>query len=207
MKVLCIGPHPDDLEFGSAGTLIKYAEAGSEVFLMLMTRGAMGGEPEVRIAEQIESGKIIGVKDIFWGGFKDTKLVADAESIGAVEKIIIQVQPDMIFSPYGEDTHQDHRTLYNIVMSAARNRRNLLLYETPTTAPQFNPNVFVDITQVLNKKVKTLLAHHSQIMKTNIQDTSILDMVTSAANFRGVQARVRYAEGFMSVRLFLELPK
>ncbi|NQS97254.1 MAG: PIG-L family deacetylase [candidate division Zixibacteria bacterium] len=206
MNVLCIGPHPDDLEFGAAGTLIKFIEAGHDVFLMIMTRGGMGGEADIRTAEQIESGAIIGVKEIFWGGYEDTMLKADAETISVVEKVLGKIEPEIIFCPFGDDTHQDHRTLADVVMSASRNSRNLLLYETPTTSPNFWPNVFVDITQVLDRKVQTLLAHRSQIMKTNIRDTSILDMVTSTANFRGVQGRVQYAEGFVSIRLFLDIP-
>ena len=206
MNILCIGPHPDDLEFGAAGTLIKYAKAGYDVYLMIMTQGGMGGETETRSVEQAESGKIMGVKNIFWGGYQDTQLKADAETIRVVEDILQKIQPSVILCPFGEDTHQDHRNLAKVVMSASRNSRNLLLYETPTTSPNFNPNIFVDITEVLDRKIKTLLAHRSQLMKTNIRDTSILDMVTSTANFRGVQGRVRYAEGFISVRLFLDIP-
>jgi LmbE family N-acetylglucosaminyl deacetylase len=206
MNILCLGPHPDDLEFGAGGTLIKYSDAGNDVFLMIMTKGSMGGDPQIRAEEQMESAKLIGVKDIFWGGYEDTTLISDSSTIQAVEKVLHQVNPDVILAPWGEDTHQDHRTLWNVIMSAARNSRNLLFYETPTTSPQFQPNVFVDITDVLMQKIKCLLAHRSQITRTNIRDTSIMDMVTSTANFRGVQSRVKYAEGFMSRRLFLDLP-
>jgi LmbE family N-acetylglucosaminyl deacetylase len=134
MNILCLGPHPDDLEFGAGGTLIKYADAGNDVFLMIMTQGSMGGDPQIRADEQMESAKLIGVKEIFWGGYLDTTLNADSETIKAMEKVLHQVQPAVIFAPWGEDTHQDHRVLWNLVMSAARNSRNLLFYETPTTS-------------------------------------------------------------------------
>ncbi len=205
MNILCLGSHPDDLEFGAAGTLIKYAKYGHDVYLMLMTKGDVGGKPEVRELEQIESGKIIGVKDIFWGGYRDTKLSVEAQTITEVEKVIKKVQPDVIFCCCGDDTHQDHRILSLVVKSAARNAGNLLFYETPTTQPSFQPNVFVNIEDVLDKKMQTLKAHSSQVLKTNIYGTSVLDMANSSAIFRGLQARVRYAEGFESTRLFLDI--
>jgi len=79
-----------------------------------------------------------------------------------------------------------------------------MFFETPTTSPRFRPNVFTDITGVLDRKMKSLEAHHSQMLKTNIADTNILDMAAASATFRGVQARVTAAEGFMSIRYLLD---
>ena len=203
MKILCLGPHPDDLEIGAGGTLVNFARNGHEIFLLVLTRGDMGGESEIRLHEQENSAKIIGAKDLFWGGYRDTMLIANSESISAVENIIKLIEPDYIFSNFEEDTHQDHRALARIVNSAARNSSNILFYETPTTAPSFKPNVFADISHVMDAKIETLNAHESQMMKTNIRDTSILEIAKSTAIFRGTQARARYAEGFMSVRMFL----
>jgi len=205
MKILCLGPHPDDLEFGASGTLIKYAEAGHEISLMVMTKGEMGGDPDLRTKEQEESAKIIGAKKVYWGGYIDTKLPTDSGSIMVVEKVIKEIKPDLIFTPYQEDTHQDHRNLAVIALSAARNNRNILFYETPTTSPRFRPNMYSDITGLIKKKLHSLLAHHSQVMKTNVTDTPIVDMAEATAIFRGTQARVKHAEGFMSIRFFLEL--
>jgi len=50
-----------------------------------------------------------------------------------------------------------------------------------------------------------LKAHGSQVMKTNIEDLSILEIAKSSANFRGIQGRVKYAEGFVSLRLFINV--
>ncbi len=204
MNILCFGPHPDDLEFGVGGTLCKYVDAGHNVYLMIMTSGELGGDSELRIREQEESARIIGAKEVIWGGYRDTQLVTDSQSIRLVEEKIRRIQPMFIFAPYNADTHQDHRNLSSIVLSAARNHRNILFYETPTTTPHFQPNVFVDIGSVLDRKMKALLAHNSQVMKTNITDLPIVEMAASTATFRGLQCRVKSAEGFMSVRYFLE---
>ena len=69
----------------------------------------------------------------------------------------------------------------------------------------FNPQVFVDIADTLERKEKALQAHKSQVMKTNIEDLSIVEVARSSANFRGIQGRVKYAEAFHSLRLFINI--
>lgn len=204
MNILAIGPHPDDLEYGCGGTLIKYSKAGHKVYLLIMSQGEMGGSGKTRKAEQIRSAKIINVKKIFWGGIKDTKLTTDKETITKIESILDRIKPDFIFVTYLDDTHQDHRNLSRATISATRYIRNVLFYETPTTQ-NFTPNVFVDITQVLDGKLTTLNAHKSQVDKTNIENQNIIDIARSTATFRGIQARVKYAEAFNSLRLFINI--
>jgi len=81
---------------------------------------------------------------------------------------------------------------------------NFLFYEGPTTQ-NFSPNVFVDIADVLQDKMKLLEAHESQITKTNINDLTILESAYSNVNFRGIQGRVKFAEAFLSQRLLSRL--
>jgi LmbE family N-acetylglucosaminyl deacetylase len=205
MNILAIGPHPDDIEIGCAGTLIKYAQRGHNIFFLLMTKGEMGGDPEARYQEQIKAADIIGAKDIFWGGFKDTELLDEGNKIiHVIEDYIKKIQPDFIFVNLFDDTHQDHRTVNRSVLSAARYVKNVMFYEVPTTN-NFTPNVFVDIGSVLDRKLESLEAHASQMMKTNIQNLSIIDIARSTALFRGVQGRVALAEGFVSERLFINV--
>jgi LmbE family N-acetylglucosaminyl deacetylase len=205
MNILAIGPHPDDIEIGCAGTLIKYAQRGHDVFLLIITRGEKGGEAEARYEEQIKAAEIMGAKDVFWGGFADTGLLDRGnEIIHLVESYIKKIQPDFIFVNFFEDTHQDHRTVNRSVLSAARYVRNVMFYEVPTTN-NFTPNIFVDIGPVLDLKLEVLRAHASQVMKTNIPDLSIIDIARSSAHFRGVQGRVPLAEGFVSERLFINI--
>ncbi len=203
-NILAIGAHPDDIEFGCGGTLIKYAEQGHRVFLLVMTKGEMGGESELRTAEQMESMKVMGAQEIFWGGLVDTQIEVSPEIIKRVEGVIDQVRPDVIFCHYPEDTHQDHRHLSQMTISATRYIRNVLFYEGPTTE-RFNPQVYVDIVPTLTLKVKALMAHKSQVKKTNIEDVSIVEIAHSCANFRGIQGRVQYAEAFSALRLFVEI--
>ena len=204
MNLLAIGSHPDDIEFGCSGTLIKYRLKGDRIYLMVMTSGGLSGKPDLRRKEQIISQKIMGAKELIWGGHKDTKLEMNLELIQQIEKAIKKIEPTFIFVNYPEDTHQDHRHLAQATISATRYTRNVLFYEVPTTV-NFTPNVFVDIMPTFNSKIECLKAHTSQIMKTGIEELSILNMALANAHFRGTQARVKYAEGFVSQRLFINI--
>ncbi len=204
VNILAIGAHPDDIEFGCGGTLIKYTQKGHRLFLLVMTEGGSGAQTTTRVAEQMDSKEILGAEKIYWGGYQDTHLLVDKELIGKIENIIEEVKPDFIFCNFPDDTHQDHRHLAQAVMSATRYIRNVLFFEGPTTQ-NFKPHVYVDIADTLDKKMQALKAHRSQVMKTNIEDLSIVEVARSSANFRGIQGRVKFAEAFHSLRLFINI--
>ncbi|MBW1705906.1 MAG: PIG-L family deacetylase, partial [Deltaproteobacteria bacterium] len=163
------------------------------------------GEAEVRHREQLDAAEIIGARDVLWGDLRDTEILDKGnEIIHMVESHIDSIKPHFIFVNFVDDTHQDHRTVNRSVLSATRYVKNVMFYEVPTTN-NFTPNVFVDIGSVIDRKFEALKAHDSQIMKTNIQDLSIIDIAKSSAHFRGVQGRVPLAEGFVSERLFINI--
>ena len=204
MNILAVGAHPDDIEFGCGGTLTKYADRGHNVYLLVMTKGQHGGAAEVRTEEQAASLSILGARDIYWGDLIDTHLAVDKNTIDKIESVIACVHPDLIFCHFTDDTHQDHRHLAQMTVSATRYIRNVLFYEGPTTQ-NFNPYVFVDICDTLERKIAALEAHRSQVMKTNIEGVSILDIARSSASFRGIQGRVQFAEAFFALRLFINV--
>jgi len=146
----------------------------------------------------------MGIEKIYWGEHKDTHLVVNQELISKIEQVIDEICPSFIFCHSPDDTHQDHRHLSQATQSAARNLRNVLFYEGPTTWG-FNPQVFVDIGETLDRKIKALEAHSSQVSKTNIEDLSIVEIAKSSANFRGIQGRVKYGEAFSPLRLFINV--
>lgn len=204
MKILAVGAHPDDIEFGCGGTLAKYTEKGHRLSLLIMTEGDLGGEAQVRISEQLNSNGILGVEKIFWGGYQDCHMVVDKAVISKIENVISAVNPDFIFCHYPDDTHQDHRHLSQAVITATRYIRNVLFYEGPTTQ-DFSPQIYVDIFDTIDMKIKALKAHCSQVSKTNIEDLTIIELARSTANFRGTQGRVKYAEAFSALRLFINI--
>ena len=202
MKILGIGSHPDDIEFGCGGTFYKLSKKGFKINMLIMTSGEMGGHPSVRAAEQRCAAKYMGSK-IYWGGFRDTDVQMNRELINKIENVMAETSPDLIFTHFSDDTHQDHCRVAQATITAARYKGNVLFYEGPTTR-NFVPTVFVDIGTVLQKKLQLLRCHKSQVYKTNVPNLSIIESVKSTAIFRGYQDRVKYAEAFMPQRLFLD---
>ncbi len=204
MRILAIGAHPDDIEFGCGGTLIKYARQGHEVFLLVMSDGGGGGDSAIRRREQEASAQFLRASKMFWGGYPDTAIPLDRALIQRLESVIHEINPDFIFVHYHDDTHQDHRHLATSTITATRYTRNVLFYEGPTSQ-NFSPSVFVDIDSVLEDKIASLQAHASQVNKTNIEGLTIVDIARSSAHFRGIQGRVRNAEGFTPLRVFINI--
>lgn len=204
MNILAIGPHPDDIEFGCGGTLLKYAQSNHQVFLLVLTDGSFGGDPDVRRAEQETAAKYLGAKELFWGNYRDTELSGNREMIVKIDDIIQKVKPDVVFLNFWADVHQDHRAAAQAAVSASRYIKEVLFYEVPSTQ-HFEPDIFVDIKDVLDKKLHLLGIHASQVNRTKVENLSILESVQSCANFRGFQGRVKYAEGFKAVRLLREI--
>ena len=204
MNILAIGAHPDDIEFGCGGTLLKYSATGHKVYLLVMSKGDKGGDLEIRQKEQENSARILRAQKLYFGNYKDTEIVQSQKLITEIEGFLKDIKPDFIFVHYFDDTHQDHRNLSDSTISATRYIHNVLFYEGPTTQ-NFTPNVYVDITSALDKKYDCLNAHVSQVSKTHIEGLSIIEAAKSVAHFRGIQGRVTYAEAFNSLRLFINI--
>ncbi len=200
MNILAIGAHPDDIEFGCGGTLMRYVQKRHRVHLLVLTAGGIGGAPEKRQCEQEKAARYMRVKKVYWGAFEDTEVPRDRRVITLIEEVLREVRPQIVFFNYLADVHQDHRALAHAALSASRYIREVLYYEVPTTQ-NFEPDVFVDISSVMMKKLKLLKIHCSQMHRTRIKNLSILESARSCAIFRGYQGRVKYAEGFKALRI------
>jgi len=125
------------------------------------------------------------------------------ELIGKIEDAIKGSGPDIIFVNYPKDSHQDHRALAESTVVAARYCKKVLFYEDYTSIG-FNPGTFVDIENVLDKKVELLKCHTSQVERNYPTGLDMVESVRAVANFRGFQAKVKYAEGFSALRYLLD---
>lgn len=204
LNVLAIGAHPDDIEFGCGGTLMKMAKRGHNVYMLVMTKGGMGGKTKVRRREQQKAARFINAKKVFWGQFKDTYVPSNKQVISTIEDAIKKTDSEIVFINYYEDTHQDHRLIADNAIASSRYIKNVFFYEVPTTQ-RFEPDAFVDISDILKDKLRLLTLHASQVTRTGVEKLSILESTKSCANFRGFQARVKYAEGFKSLRFLMDL--
>ncbi|HKJ82426.1 MAG TPA: PIG-L deacetylase family protein [Mariprofundaceae bacterium] len=202
-RILALAAHPDDVEIGCGGTLASYVDRGAEVHLFVATDGGRGGDMAVRRAEQEEAARILGIKQVHWGDFDDTHLPSVADKlIQSIDGFVEMLQPLIVLVNHHEDTHQDHRALARAAHSATRYVPSVLAYETPTST-NFDPKVFMDISDMMERKTEALKAHASQVERTNIQGLDILEIAMATAHFRGIQGRLNSAEAFMPVRVQL----
>jgi len=204
MNALAIGAHPDDIEFGCGGTLLKLRKAGHSVSLLIMTSGECGGFPDTRRDEQTKVAEFIGADHLLWGYQQDTKIPVSNEVIGVIDTAIKKTKAELVLFSHDQDTHQDHRALAFCAISATRYTKWVLSYEVPTSV-NFEPQIFVDIGDVIEDKMKLLRMHASQIDKTQVPHHAITENAMACAGFRGFQGKVKYAEGFMAIRYLLDL--
>ncbi len=201
-RILALAPHPDDIEIGCGGTMAIHAERGDEVHLFVATQGDVGGDANVRKAEQEASAKILGISQVHWGVFNDTCLPQQAMALmEMLEQVVQKVQPATVYVNHRDDTHQDHRVLAQVTNSVTRYVPNVLAYETPSSIG-FEPTLFMDIDKTMEKKISGLEAHASQIERTHV-NLNIIEIAKATAHFRGVQGKLSCAEGFIPIRMRL----
>jgi len=201
-RVLALGAHPDDIEIGCSGTLLKLKEQGAEIHLYIATQGQRGGETEVRVREAERAAEKMGVTKLHWGEFIDCEVPDGLALITSIEKAVKESNPDLILVHYPDDTHQDHRACAVAAQSAARRVPNFLFYESPTTQ-HFQPSVYCNIEETITRKIDLLETHFSQVARTNIEGLPITDIARAAATRRGIEVYCRYAEAFSPTRYFI----
>ena len=195
-SILAVGAHPDDIELGCGGTLCNAVEAGSRVAAVFLTKGELSGDPVKRMGESRDALGVLGVKDVFFGEFPDSEVPSCRKAIDFLEMYFDKYQPDLVLTHTVNDIHQDHRQAGWLSVSAFRNVRRMLAYETPRVTSAFSPNYFVDISNCINSKWDALKRHASQGSKRYLAYESMVNL----ASFRGSQVGLRNAEAFEVVR-------
>lgn len=201
MRILAIGAHPDDVELGCGGTLMKLSNAGAKIRVLILSRGRRGSLSDAdRAAETERALGTIGVTDIRVCDFEDTRLTYSlCEIVDVIEEEVQALQPHRVYTMFQHDRHQDHRAVYEASAVACRSVPQLLGYETPSSYPNFMPTVFENIADHLEAKLAALKCHQSQGQRLYMQE----EKVRSAANFRGAQIGIGPSEGFIPYKFVL----
>jgi LmbE family N-acetylglucosaminyl deacetylase len=204
-NVLAIGAHPDDIELGCVGTLLKHKENGDRIILLVLTKGEASGSSLIREQECVEASKMIGADKLIFGGLQDTKVSDGFETIEVIEKVINTFKPSIIYTHSYQDTHQDHRNASYASLSAGRRSKKILMYESPTTYQQFVPHVFINIDTQFERKKEIIRIYNSQSDKTwwSVGKRASLAL-EGLASYRGFQAGLAVAEAFELVRLVID---
>ena len=165
-KILVFSPHADDVEIAMGGTIAKLSEDNADITLVtciLPTENRSGEKDQQMIdnrgIEQAKSAGILGAK-LHLMNLDGYKFTYSREYVKLFDQLIHSHQPDVVFSCWEHDTHQDHQTLAKILYSALRkNDISYYMYESTNLgggvgSNQFAPQVFVDISgDPLKKKI------------------------------------------------------
>lgn len=209
-NVLFIGAHPDDVELGCGGAIMKHLKNGDEVYIMVVTDGEVGkqakGKRENRLNETIHSLEFAGVKPhhIFFLHLPDTELwQSRQELLDGIWKVCEEHNIQYVYTHTGQSYHQDHVTIFEETIRATKSALGVFAYETNGgTRSTFSPNVFVDIEDVLSKKLQMLKFFTSQSGKDYFDPSQI----EALSRVRAAQSKVyTFAEAFELVRLSMPI--
>ena len=209
MKILCLAAHVDDVEIGCGGSIIKLIEEGNDVYYIAFSI-AEDSLPkdlpkDILLKEAKLSIKIIGInpQNVFIYRYPVRKLPQFRQEIlEDMVKLNKRINPDLVFCPSLDDTHQDHRVIA-IEGFRAFKYHSMLGYEIPSNNINFKPGAFIILKKEhIDKKIKALKSYKSQ----NLRQISLgrkpsnPERLRALAQVRGNQIRVDYAEAFDMMR-------
>ncbi len=233
MNILVIGPHPDDQELGMGGTIIRLAEQGHDVLLLDMTNGepTPHGDPKTRAKEAAAALEILSpdptthpdakpVRRILLA-LPNREVVHSIEARHQVAGVIRAHQADILFVPYFEDAHPDHRAVTHIAEDA-RFDAKLTSIDMPLPAglaikndakplyPRWlfyyycthlrwvaDPSFLFDITGLVERKIESIKAYHTQFVLPE-KNRRVVEWVEHAASYFGSRIGTEAAEPFFT---------
>jgi N-acetylglucosamine malate deacetylase 1 len=217
MKVLVIAPHPDDEVLGVGGTMARFASEGDEVYVVVVTKGFPPDYPEDAYMLARQEAKaahaVLGVKETIFLDFPAARLdtIPHRDLNAQLCEICRKVQPDKLFVPFVGDIHMDHQRVFLSSIVAARPNNSLApkevyAYETlsetnwnaPYLAPNFVPNVFIDISSHLETKLEAMQMYASQIQPFPSERSE--EGLRALATLRGATVGRFAAEAFCLIR-------
>ncbi|MFV8326408.1 bacillithiol biosynthesis deacetylase BshB1 [Flavobacterium sp. ZS1P14] len=221
LDILAFGAHPDDVELGCAGTILKEISLGKTVGIIDLTRGELGtrGSAEIRDQEANAAAKILGVSVRENLEMRDGFFVNDEKHQLEIIKMIRKYQPEIVLCNAVEDRHIDHQKGSKLVSDACFlsglrkietivNGENQVAWRPKLVYHYIQwknivPDFVVNITGFTDKKIESILAYRSQFYDANSKEPE--SPITSKNFFESLNYRsqdlgrlvgVDYAEGF-----------
>ncbi|MCF6158325.1 MAG: bacillithiol biosynthesis deacetylase BshB1 [wastewater metagenome] len=212
--ILAVGPHPDDVEAGMGGGILKFVKLGYEVHILDMTNGEPTpyGNADIRKKEWEQSTAMLGIKSRTILDLPNRYLIDTIEARKKVAAVIRQIRPEIIFLPYWIDAHPDHIQTTQIG-EAARFYAKLTKSDIPGE-PCYPPYIFyylcshfrlhvtpsfiLDISSEFEKKLEIARTYQSQFAYDEARWEHISRSITAKCRYYGNLIRVDYGEPYMS---------
>lgn len=218
-RVLVVAAHPDDEILGLGGCIRKRVNNGDEVTCLILGEG-MTSRDDIDQADlerlhndTMEASKIIGFKTVRFADFPDNKFdsVPLLGIIKVVSALVDEIKPEIVYTHHHGDLNIDHRKTYEAVITACRpvgdySVKEIYAFETPSSTEwnftygqdSFKPNVFVDIEQEMNLKIKAMDCYKTELRA--FPHPRSLEALRIIAGKWGTVVGKRYVEAFELVR-------
>lgn len=221
LHILAIGVHPDDVELGCGGTLLKHALKGQNTGILDLTQGELGtrGTVETRYSEAKEAGLVLKIKVRENLKMRDGFFNNDEENQLKIISILRRFQPDIVFANATEDRHPDHGRAGKLIAQACflSGLRKIattfegLQQETWRPKAVFHyiqdvfrePDFIVNISETFQQKIEAVKSYKTQFLAegsndpmTYISRSGFLDRIQARDIDMGQRIGVKYGEGF-----------
>lgn len=215
--ILVVAAHPDDEVLGCGGAIARHTKAGDSVRVVILAQGVtsrpgtIGQDDEIRQlrAAAAEANRLLGVGELVLEGLPDNRMdgLNRLDVVQRVETYMQRWQPSIVYTHHPGDVNVDHQVTHHAVVTACRPQpghsvETLLFFEvasstewqTPGSAPPFQPNWFVDITDTIELKLAALRAY--LIEMRNWPHPRSIVAVEHLARWRGASVGTEAAEAF-----------
>ena len=212
-NILIVAAHPDDEILGCGGSIIKLKN-NCTINTIFMTNGVSSrkGASKKHILRRktqcLKLFKHLKINKPIFFNLPDNQMdkIPILKIVKRLEKYIKLLKPSTIFTHYENCLNVDHKKTFEAVITACRPINNhpikkILSFEIPSSTEWnvgkkniFVPNYFVDITNVINKKIESIKFYKDEIRK--YPHSRSLKLIKSLASYRGASSGVRYAEAF-----------
>lgn len=215
-RILVVAAHPDDEVLGCAGEISYRISKGEEVNVLTLTDGVSSrsgfknDEKKVRLSEFERAARLLGIKKAVNLGLPDQRLdsIALLDIIQKIEIFIKEMQPNIVFTHFGGDLNLDHRRTFEATMTACRpvqgqTIEEIYCFEVSSSSEwnypeQFQPNVYTDISNHIEKKIEAINAYESEIKQW--PHPRSIEAMRILSNKRGSEVGFNWAEAFILVR-------
>ena len=207
-NIVALSPHADDVEIAMGGTIARYVSEGHNVTIItaILPKENIDGNidnfmSKNRREEQEKAAKILGANlEIL--DLDPYDFCFNRKYVKLFDQKILSYKPDIIFSCWEHDTHQDHKNLSDILFSIARkNNISINMYEVMLPGGlntySFNPQYFVNISNFVDIKREAIKSYKSVFEKKNNNYSKYFESIVGRAKFRGEVIGVDYAEAFV----------
>ncbi len=214
ITILTVSPHPDDVEAGMGGSIIKFLSLGHNVHIVDLTNGepTPHGTPEIRRAECEKATALLGVSDRTNLDLPNRYLFDSIESRNKLAEVIRRVRPHIMFLPYWEDAHPDHIQATKIgeaarfyakltktdMAGAPWYPKRIIYYLWSHQKVHFSPAFIIDISDEFEKKVEAVKSYESQFAFNEEKWKDVNGKLHAYGRYYGELIGVQYGEPFAS---------